>query len=237
MSRSRDEAAQSEPVATAPDDAPAPRNRRRGWGRPPIAFFVALILLAGLLGFLVGQRDGESYNDVDVGFLADMTVHHEGAISLGFDYLRNEHDPLVGHFAREIVFLQAQQIATMNSLLEDAGDPERASDDIAMDWMGNPVASARMPGLATEAEFAELRAAQGLAADEVFTRLMLRHHAAGAAMAAYAAEHGSNHTVRELASSMATVQRLEITELQQRRTALGLPAVDTADVELHTTHR
>jgi len=66
---------------------------------------------------------------------------------------------------------------------------------------------------------------------------MLRHHAAGAAMAAYAAEHGSNHTVRELASSMATVQRLEITELQQRRTALGLPAVDTADVELHTTHR
>jgi uncharacterized protein (DUF305 family) len=232
----RDEPAQSEPVATVPDEAPAAPDRRSGWGRPPLAF-LALILLAGVVGWWIGRSDRDSFNDVDVGFLADMTVHHEGAISLGFDYLRNEHDNLVGHFAREIVFLQAQQIATMNSLLEDAGDPERASDDVAMDWMGSPVTSARMPGLATETEFAELRGAQGLAADDVFTRLMIRHHAAGAAMAEYAAEHGSNTKVRELASSMATVQRLEITELQHRRAELGLPAVDTTDVELHTTHR
>ena len=106
-----------------------------------------------------------------------------------------------------------------------------------MDWMGNPVTSARMPGLATEAEFAELRAAQGLAADEVFTRLMIRHHAAGAAMAEYAAQNGSNKKVRALASTMAKVQRTEIEEMNQRRADLGLPAVDTSDVELHTTHR
>jgi uncharacterized protein (DUF305 family) len=222
-------------VSSAPEDDAAPR--RSGWGRPPLAFFLALMLLAGVVGWWIGRSDRESFNDVDVGFLADMTAHHEGAISLGFDYLRNEHDTLVGHFAREIVFLQAQQIASMNSLLEAAGDPERAYDDIAMDWMGNPVTSARMPGLATEAEFAELRAAQGLAADDAFTRLMIRHHAAGAAMADYAARNGSNEKVRALASSMAKVQRLEITEMNQRRTELGLAPVDTSDVELHMTHR
>jgi len=202
-----------------------------------LAFFLALMLLTGVIGWWIGRSDSESFNDVDVGFLADMSVHHEGAISLGFDYLKHEHDELVGHFAREIVFLQSQQIATMNSLLEAAGDPESASDDVAMDWMGNPVTSARMPGLATEAEFAELRAATGLAADDVFTRLMIRHHAAGAAMGEYAAEHGSNEKVRELAASMAKVQRLEIVEMNQRRAALGLGAVETSDVELHTTHR
>ena len=66
---------------------------------------------------------------------------------------------------------------------------------------------------------------------------MIRHHAAGAAMAEYAARNGSNKKARELASSMAKVQRLEIEEMNQRRAELGLPAVDTADVELHTTHR
>jgi uncharacterized protein (DUF305 family) len=233
MPEPHDDPAQSDPVAT--DDESA-RSRRSGWGRPPLAFFLALILLAGVVGFWVGQRDSDSFNDVDVGFLSDMTVHHEGAISLGFDYLKNENDPLTGHFAREIVFLQAQQIATMNSLLEDAGDPESASEDIAMDWMGNPVTSGRMPGLATEAEFAELRAARGLEADDVFTRLMIRHHAAGAAMADYAAQNGSNKKVRELASNMAKVQRLEVAEMNSRRVELGLPAVDTTDVEAHV-HR
>jgi uncharacterized protein (DUF305 family) len=225
---------EADPADTQSDQA---ERRRSGWGRPPLAFFLALMLLAGVVGWWIGRSDGESFNNVDVGFLADMTVHHEGAISLGFDYLRNEHDPLVGHFAREIVFLQAQQIATMNSLLEAAGDPESASDDVAMDWMGNPVTSARMPGLATEAEFAELRAAQGLAADDVFTRLMIRHHAAGAVMADDAARHGSNKKVRELASSMVKVQRLEITEMNQRRAELGLARVETSDLELHVTHR
>jgi len=234
-----DRRTQWEVMATAPadlrgreqDDVGQRESGRGSRARPPLVFFLALLLLAGVVGWWIGLPDDDGYNDVDVGFLSDMTVHHEGAISLGFDYLGREHDPLVGHFAREIILVQAQQMATMNSLLVDAGNPETAGDDVAMDWMGHPVTTARMPGLATEAEFAELRAAQGITADDVFTRLMIRHHAAGAVMADDAARNGSNQKVRSLAESMAKVQRLEIAEMNHRRTELGLPTVDTSEFE------
>ena len=206
--------------------------------RPPIWFFVFLILIAGFAGWWVAQPRDESFNDTDVGFLSDMVVHHEGAVSLGFDYLRNENDPLVGHFAREIILVQSQQMATMNALLDGAGDPDSAADDVAMDWMGMPVASNRMPGLATEAEFAELRAARGIDADDVFTQLMIRHHAAGAVMADHAAANGSNKRVRELAAAMAKVQRTEVTEMNRQRAAQGLAVVDVSDLEaeMRTRH-
>lgn len=229
------EPAAAEITADARDADPAPQTR--GWWIA-VAVLVALLPFAVLGGWWIGQSDDEEFNDVDVGFLADMTVHHQGAIALGFAYIPREHDPLVAHEAREIVLLQAQQIGFMNEMLDDAGNPATAADDVAMDWMGSPVAVERMPGLATSAEFAELRGADGLAVDEVFTRLMIRHHAAGVAMARHAAAEGENGRVTALAESMARIQGLEIAEMNRRRVALGLPTVDATDLErgIHDGH-
>ena len=63
---------------------------------------VALCFLAGVVGWWLNEPDDESFGAVDVGFLSDMETQHNGAIALGFAYLDREHDPLVGHFAREI---------------------------------------------------------------------------------------------------------------------------------------
>ncbi len=220
----------TEPLETEPSTSLVDVPRRRGLGTAPAVFLAVLVLFIGVTGWWIGRSDGDSFNDVDVGFLSDMGVHHQGAISLGFDYLRRESDPLVGHFAREIILLQSQQIATMNILLDEAGEPDQASDDIVMEWMGEPVTSERMPGLATLGEYEELRGAQGLAADDVFTRLMIRHHTAGAIMARYAAEHGSNQKVREFAAKTADAQKTEIVEMNNRREQLGLAPVDVTDL-------
>ena len=220
----------SEPIETEPSTSAVLAPSRRGLGRAPFVFLAVLVLFIGVAGWWFDRADNESFNDVDVGFLSDMSVHHQGAISLGFDYLRRENDPLVGHFAREIILLQSQQLATMNILLDGADEPDRDSDDIVMEWMGEPVTSARMPGLATQGEFEELQGAQGLAADDVFTRLMIRHHTAGAIMAQYAAEHGSNQKVREFARNSARAQRTEIVEMNSRREQLGLAPVDVSDI-------
>lgn len=199
--------------------------------RDLVARFVVVAAVAAFLGGIAGwqiaQPESEQFNAVDVGFLADMTTHHQGALSLSFDYLGRESDPVVGHFAREIVREQSVEIATMNALLNDVGAQADATvdDDVAMEWMGEAVAPAAMPGLASAADFARLQAATGLAADDVFTELMIAHHAAGAEMASYAAEHGENETVRRLARGMARVQRLEIDELNERRRVLGLPEI------------
>lgn len=207
-----------------PGEAEPHRGPQLSWPRA-VALLLAACFLAGVIGWWIGQPRDPAFNDVDTGFLSDMTTHHNGAISLGFAYLGREHDPVVGHFAREIVTAQSQEIGRLNDLLSEAGNPPSSQDDIAMDWMGEPVEPTRMPGMATQAETERLRASAGLAADDEFTRLMIRHHAAGAEMAEYASRRGRNSTVKRFATAMALLQRTEIEEMNDRRVVLGLPAV------------
>lgn len=224
------------------DDADAPPEPdvpiTRGWpfgvAQTVVLVVVCVVVgaaVAGFAGFRLGDRAGtESFNEADAGFLEDMIVHHNGAVALGFEYLSRASDPTVAHFAREIVTTQSAEMAVMNLLVDDAGHPEVATNGVAMEWMGEPMRPEEMPGMASDADYAQLRAATGIAADEVFTRLMIRHHEAGIAMANRAATDGENPRVRRLARTMAKVQRTEVAEMSRRRDALGLAAVDASDV-------
>ncbi len=206
-----------------------------------VVLVLALCFAAGVAGWWVNEPAEEHFDSVDTGFLSDMVLHHGGAIGLSFAYLGHEHDELVGHFAREIVVGQSQEIGLMNSLLAAAGD--EGSDDpdgdaTVMGWMGEPTPASEMPGMASAAELDQLRAATGADADEQFTRLMIRHHAAGVAMAEYVREHGENARVRRLANSIVKVQGVEINEMNARRAALGFPRIDPTTLDLgHLTHR
>jgi uncharacterized protein (DUF305 family) len=210
--------------------APGQRSRRGPETWQVVVLVVALCFLAGVIGWRLNEPSRESFGAVDVGFLSDMETHHNGAIALSFAYLAREHDPIVGHFAREIVVSQSQEMAAMNDYLNRAGSPPSTSDDVAMEWMGHPVRPSEMPGMPTAAESARLNTAEGVAADDEFTHLMIRHHAGGAAMAAYAAVHAENAGVRKFAASMAKTQRGEINEINLRRVALGLPAVPRSEI-------
>lgn len=223
---------------TAPLDQREGEERGRGEvvDRPIMMFslpqllavvVLAVVLAVGLTLFFTGDDD-PSFDDVDIGFLADMTTHHQGALTLGFGYLANEDDEVIGHTAREVILAQSQEIATMNDLIGDAGDAaDRIQNDaVAMEWMGHPVDPNDMPGMATADELAALSAATGREADDLFSRLMIEHHAAGAEMAEYAAENGEHETVRSFAAKIAEIQRVEIDELNDRRVALGLDPVE-----------
>jgi uncharacterized protein (DUF305 family) len=219
-----------------PDQDPGPRHGPAPW--QIVVVVVALCFLAGVFGWWLNQPDDDSFSKVDIGFLADMETHHNGAINMSFDYLDRSHDPVVKHFAQEIISSQSQELAAMNSYLNRAGGAKVAGDgSVAMAWMGHPVRPADMPGMPTKAELAELDESQGLAADDLFTRLMIRHHAGGISMANYAAANGEHDGVRALAANMAKVQRTEINEINNRRVALGLAPVPQSEIrELETIH-
>ncbi len=208
------------------------RGAPRSWARVA-ALVAAMCFLAGVIGWWIGQTEDPSFSEVDVGFLDDMSRHHDGAINLGFAYLGSESDAVVGHFAREIVTTQSQEVAIMNGLLGEAGAAGAPDDGVVMDWMGAPVPVARMPGMPTTADLDALRSARALEADDRFTRLMIEHHAAGVEMADYEARNGDNATVTRLAAAMSRIQRTEIAELNGRRAALGLERID---VQLGTAH-
>jgi uncharacterized protein (DUF305 family) len=198
---------------------------RLPWTRT-IALIAVLCFAAGVIGWYIGRPENASYSNVDKGFLADMSAHHSGAINLAFTYLPNGQDATLLSIAREIITDQSQEIGTMNGLLERAGNPSTVNDGISMDWMGHPVPTSEMPGLATKAQFDALGAAHGLAADDQFSRLMIIHHEAGVEMADFAARYGENSAVRRLAAAMAKAQKFEISEMNLRRQTLGLAVVN-----------
>jgi uncharacterized protein (DUF305 family) len=220
----------------APDRGPRPRHGPATW--QVVVLVLALCFLAGVVGWWLNKPDDPSFNDVDIGFLSDMETHHNSAINMSFDYLDRSHDPVVKHLAQEIISAQTLELGAMNSYLNQAGGAEVAGDSsVAMAWMGHPVRPADMPGMPTKAELAQLDESSGVEADDLFTRLMIRHHAGGIAMAEYAAEHGENDGVRKLAGTIASVQRSEIDEINARRVKIGLPPVPQSEIrELETIH-
>jgi uncharacterized protein (DUF305 family) len=218
--------------ARAPDPG-ARSNPPLPWRLPWVRTVVLIAVLAfaaGVIGWLIGRPTDPTFNDVDVGFLADMTEHHSGAINLGFAYLPRADDPTLASMAREIVTDQAQEIGTMNGFLAQVDDASTVGDGLSMDWMGHPVASARMPGLATKADYDRLAGESGVQASDDFSRLMINHHEAGVEMADAAARNGENDAVRTFARRMAKTQRFEMSEMNLRREALGLAPVNPSNL-------
>lgn len=216
-----DPAPEPEPTPTpagAPVDAPADAEDDDGprptltWARI-VALVAAFAWLGGAVGYLVASRD-PSPSAVDVGFRIDMITHHQQALAMSFDVLEHGTDPTVRSFAREIIQQQSLEVGVLEQQLRDVGRTSYDRPATAMAWMGHPVRYEAMPGLATDAQLRQLHDATGAEADRLFLHLMAVHHLAGADMATYAAEHGRDGELRDLAYGMARNQLVEINEMR-----------------------
>ena len=197
------------------------------WHRPSrLAILALAAVFLGVAGTLAatahpGVRHG---NAVDRGFLQDMRLHHEQAITMADIMVEKPATAQNGdlrQIAREILFGQQLEAGIMVQLLRDMDQPEANTTSFAMGWMGHTMAAASMPGLATDDQLQQLVAATGADADRQFARLMITHHEAGITMARYAADHAADGSVRALARSMVTGQRGEVVELTGFLTKLG----------------
>jgi uncharacterized protein (DUF305 family) len=153
-----------------------------------------------------------------------MTTHHQQAISMALEYVRYGDDSRLLQMAREITTYQSAEIGMMNEYLaqwgQDGNQPAKA-----MDWMGPPLERTEMPGLATREQMAALNSARGAELDEMFTALMINHHAGGMHMAANAANNATNENTRRWAAAMDDGQRGEISEMNQWRTRHGFATI------------
>jgi uncharacterized protein (DUF305 family) len=187
-----------------------------------VALLVAVAFLAAVLGWRIAQPDVADADSADVGFLLDMTTHHEQAIYLSSVELQHGATREMQVFAEEIHRFQSYEIGLMERFLVELGHDRYDPPKLAMTWMGHPVPRDSMPGLASEDEIAALQDATGDDVDAMFTALMVDHHAAGAEMAAHAAETVDDDDVRELAERMAKIQQQEISEMLRAAEQLGL---------------
>jgi uncharacterized protein (DUF305 family) len=208
-------------VAGVDDNQPAPP---RGPTRLQVVLLAVACLFAGGAAMNWWHDRPPGANDADVGFLDDMTVHHEQAIDMSLTYLRYGNDPLLRHMADEIVLFQAGDLRTMQHMLAEWN--EQPDDDVAMDWMDTPVPETAQPGMATRQELRELEAARGRDLDELFSRLMIDHHLGGVHMARAELELGENDDAQRFAGGVARTQLREIDEINFARNKLDIQPVE-----------
>ncbi|MFM8825920.1 MAG: DUF305 domain-containing protein [Actinomycetota bacterium] len=194
------------------------------WWRSPlnVTLLAVILVVAGFaLGtFLPRGDDPTVHNEVDTGFLQDMRIHHEQAITMAIVYRgiaaadREPLDSTLRTIALEIHMSQGVEVGRIVQLLRLFGEAETNESGQVMAWMGHAMPMEKMPGLASDADLDRLHAARGAEADRLFATLMIAHHEGGVDMARYAAERAANPEVRALARSMVKGQTGEIDELR-----------------------
>lgn len=195
--------------------APPTRNQAVG-------LVLAALFLAGAIGYMVGGDRPPGQSSPDVGFLRDMTTHHDQAVEMANMAIDRATEPLVRTFAREVLITQRYELGLMSAWLGDWGysyGEERAE---AMAWMGVPTPVEEMPGMASDVQMDALRRAEGRQVDALFLAMMSEHHRGGADMATAALRVVDDADVRALAEAVARNQRIEINEYQAARQRLGL---------------
>ncbi|MEV6357782.1 DUF305 domain-containing protein [Streptomyces hydrogenans] len=146
----------------------------------------------------------ERPNGADFRYVQMMVVHHRQALTMTALAPTRAGSPQVRKVAERIAAAQQPEIGAMEGWLKSNGGPrEQGAHD-----------HHTMPGMATEAQLAELRAAKGAAFDELFLKLMVTHHEGAVTMAAEVLAQGNNVLVEEMANDVIAQQTAEINRMR-----------------------
>ncbi|GAA1376477.1 DUF305 domain-containing protein [Streptomyces beijiangensis] len=139
-------------------------------------------------------------NSADFSYTQMMIVHHGQALEMTKLVAQRADAEPVKKLAERIAAAQGPEIGAMQGWLDSHGGARKQS--------GHDHAS--MPGMATTAQLAQLRAAKGKAFDELFLKLMITHHQGAITMATEVLSEGNNVLVEEMANDVLAQQTSEI---------------------------
>ncbi|HEX6421566.1 MAG TPA: DUF305 domain-containing protein, partial [Acidimicrobiales bacterium] len=212
-----------DPHRSAPAPAPDPGRAGGGptWAHVAVAA-AAVAFTAFAAGLFVARDRPPGATSVEVGFLQDMITHHDQALRVAALTIAYGDDPTVRSYANEVVAFQSYEIGLMTEKLRAWGHRRGERSGEAMAWMGMPVPVEQMPGLLSDEQMDDIRAARGGASDRLFLELMAEHHRGGLHMAEAAASLAGDDEVAALAARMARNQAGEINEYRMAAEALGL---------------
>ncbi|MFD0366841.1 DUF305 domain-containing protein [Streptomyces sp. NPDC127114] len=146
----------------------------------------------------------ERPNSADYGYVQMMIVHHRQALTMTALAPQRARSDRVRKVAERIQAAQAPEIGAMEGWLKNNGGarPQSGHDHHTM------------PGMATEAQLAQLKAARGEAFDALFLKLMIAHHEGAVTMAADVLSQGNNVLVEEMANDVIAQQSAEIDRMR-----------------------
>ncbi|WP_443076434.1 DUF305 domain-containing protein [Streptomyces sp. NBC_01725] len=148
-------------------------------------------------------------NSSDYGYAAMMITHHSQALVMSELAPDRAGSGQVKRLAERINASQKPEIGAMEGWLKLNGGEEKAKKE-----GGHDHGAMDMPGMATDAQLAKLRAAKGKAFDELFISLMITHHQGAVTMATDALSAGNNVQLEEMASDVIAQQTSEINRMR-----------------------
>jgi uncharacterized protein (DUF305 family) len=159
----------------------------------------------------------------EAGFARDMATHHAQAVEMAFVIRDASQDERLRALAYDIIVTQATQRGVFMGWLQQWGLGQ-ASAGPRMAWMASAPGmqgmphgsdgSMLMPGMASPAELALLRAATGTDAEVLFLQLMIRHHEGGVHMARAVVAQSKREEVVTMARSIDETQAAEIAAMR-----------------------
>lgn len=166
------------------------------------------------------------WTEADARFMSMMIGHHAQAVEMSRLAPTNQAGATVSRLAERIINAQEDEIAAMQTWLRDRGQPvPRPGDTSAMHHGAGEHAAghdagghAAMPGMLTDAQMAQLRAARGPEFDRLFLALMIQHHRGAVSMVQQLfGSHGAaqDETVFKFASDVSVDQTTEIERMQR----------------------
>jgi uncharacterized protein (DUF305 family) len=196
-----------------------------------LAAAIVVAVLIGAGAFLAGRLSSgatatPSTESAAAGFLRDMQVHHAQAVDMAMAIRDSSTDPDLRRLAYDIALGQSNQAGQMYGLLESWG-LSQASGQPPMTWMSQPVLDGSsgdhghtpspdgaMPGMASDTQLDELRAATGVEAEELFLTLMIAHHRGGLEMAEGVLARTTVPQVVTMANGIIVSQQADIDAMQ-----------------------
>lgn len=198
-----------------PDVAAERAPSRAGRIAVLVAAGLAIVVVAvvafslGRLSTLAEPTPGD--RSAEAGFARDMQVHHIQGVEMAMSVRDRTTDPDMRRLAYDIATTQGHQAGQLFGWLAAWGLNQLGSQP-PMTWMGHTGhgMNASMPGMATDAQMAELEMASAAEAERVFLRLMIAHHRGALEMADAALGLTTHPTVMAFARGVKTSQQSEI---------------------------
>ncbi len=150
--------------------------------------------------------EDDSPNSADVSYARMMIQHHAQALEMTDLVPDRAESSKIVKLAERIAAAQRPEIEAMKGWLKSHGKAERDH--------GHGHDHATMPGMATQAQLKQLRAADGKAFDQLFLTLMITHHNGAITMATDVKGQGNNILIEEMADEVVAQQTSEITRMR-----------------------
>ncbi|MEU5643677.1 DUF305 domain-containing protein [Streptomyces milbemycinicus] len=159
-------------------------------------------------------KDDDSPNAADFSYVRMMIQHHRQALVMTALAPDRAKSSKIKRLAERISAGQKPEIEAMKGWLTTNGDTDGGTEGGTTGHEGGHDHGS-MPGMATQKQLDQLRAASGADFDKLFLKLMITHHSGAVSMATDVLAQGNNVKVEEMADDVIAQQSAEIRRMQQ----------------------